>query len=159
MHLMRGGATAAAVVALSGGLLASAPALAVPSSTPAPSQQTVAAAVSKGATWQCSKGGFTGYIYVNYTRQSGRPDKVNWVQYKIVKGRNRGGDKADVTWADGGVAPRLVYKTHRAKQDGQWHWLGGSYGRGGGAYGFSFIFDKYHAGDPRCSKTPGSRLP
>ncbi|MFF4117717.1 hypothetical protein [Streptomyces sp. NPDC001714] len=159
MYLMRCSATALAAVALSSGLLASAAASAVPAVTSAPAQQAVTAAVSKGATWHCSKGGFTGYLYVNYTRQSGRPDKVNWVQYKITKGGNRGGNKADVTWADGGVAPKLVYKTHSARQDGQWHWLGGSYGRGGGDYGFSFVFDKSHASDPRCSRALGSRLP
>jgi hypothetical protein len=148
-----------AAVALSAGLAGAAPALATPSATSATGPEVVVAAVSKGATWHCSNGGFTGYIYINYTRQSGRSDKVNWVQYKIVKGRSHGGSKADVTWGDGGVVPRLAYKTHRGKQDGQWHWLGGSYSRGGGDYGFSFTFDKSHASDPHCSKAVGNRLP
>ncbi|WP_225828409.1 hypothetical protein [Streptomyces naphthomycinicus] len=152
-----------AAVALSAGLAGAAPALAAApgamSATSATGQDGAVAAVSKGATWHCSKGGFTGYIYINYTRQSGRADKVNWVQYKIVKGRSHGGNKADVTWGDGGVVPRLAYKTHRGKQDGQWHWLGGSYSRGGGDYGFSFTFDKSHASDPHCGKALGNRLP
>ena len=159
MHALRYGATAAAVVALSGGLLASAPALAVPAAHAATAQEGTAAAVTKGMTWQCSKGGFTGYIYVNYTIPRSGPQKVNWVQYKIAKGRNHGGNKADVMWTDAGTNPRHVNKTARGIQDGQWHRLGGAYTRGSGAYGFSFIFDKSDAGDPKCSKALGTRLP
>ncbi|MFE7835419.1 hypothetical protein ACFU53_04875 [Streptomyces sp. NPDC057474] len=159
MRVMRRGATVAAVVALSGGLLASAPARAVPAAHSATVQEGAAAAVSKGMTRQCSKGGFTGYIYVNYTIPGSGPQKVNWVQYKITKGRNHGGNKADVMWTDAGTLPRQVYKTARAKQDGQWHRLGGAYTRGSGSYGFSFIFDKSNAGDPKCSKALGTRLP
>src|SRR5688572_24747689 len=59
------------------------------------------AAASAGYTYKCSAGGFTGYVYVNFERGSGRVWRVNWIQYKITGKAGKGRHKADVRWWDG----------------------------------------------------------
>lgn len=98
----------------------------------------------------CSAGGFTGSIRVDVTF-SGSSRTVTRVSYKIDKGSNSGGNDADVSWVDGGVAPTLVASTARGIQDGQWHVLRETdYRRGTGGNNASFVFDKSWASDPRC---------
>jgi prepilin-type processing-associated H-X9-DG protein len=109
-------------------------------------------------TYSCSKGGFTGYIYVNFTRLSnGRISRINWFQYKINKGRNHGGNKANVAWWDGSTAPATVKKTSRGVQDSRWHRLSGGYYSTGRSSSFTFTFDKSRSGDPRCGKATHMR--
>ncbi|MEV8638937.1 hypothetical protein AB0395_45510 [Streptosporangium sp. NPDC051023] len=110
------------------------------------------AASAGGYTYSCSRGGFTGYIYVNFSRGSnGRIYRINWLQYRINKGRNRGGNSANVFWYDPSTLPATSVKTTHGIQDNRWHRFSGSLGTGGGRGStFKFIFDKSSASDPSC---------
>lgn len=104
---------------------------------------------------KCSAGGFTGYIFFNYTK---RPSSstIERIEYKIEKGSNKGGNEADVSWADGGTLPSTYFKTNKGIQDGNWHYLGGNYHRGTGGLGAAFVFDKSNANDPSCNINIGN---
>ncbi len=95
-------------------------------------------------TFSCSAGGYVGYIYLSNT-------STPVVSYKIDIGNNSGGNSADVYVSDGGVAPSRTYQTLEGIQDGAYHAMQGPYGRGGGDFAFTFVFDKSHWKDPTCS--------
>lgn len=101
--------------------------------------------------YSCSKGGFTGTIIIDHT-----PGKflgpVVRINYKIDKGRNRGGNKANVSYGDYGFLPSTQFNTGDAGiQDNKQHYLGGPYIAGGGEIRAGFVFDKSFASDPSCS--------
>lgn len=108
--------------------------------------------------YSCSKGGFTGTIRLDYNQGlNGRIGSIIEVSYKINKGSNRGGNKANVSYSDGGNLPITKFYTGDAGiQDNQWHYLGGSYSRGGGYISANFVFDKSFASDPSCKKNISS---
>ncbi|MEH2418064.1 hypothetical protein [Nostoc sp.] len=104
-------------------------------------------------SYSCSKGGFTGFIEIDYNQGlGGSVGSVIRVNYKINKGSNRGGNKANVTYVDNGTLPVKVFKTGDAGiQDNKWRYLAGSYSSGGnGNIYVDFVFDKSSAPDPRC---------
>ena len=108
-------------------------------------------AATTSRTASCSAGGFTGYMRVTFDAPSFSSTTVRRIEYRINKGSNTGGNKADVAWSDGGVAPTLWATTSSAVQDNRWHTLReADYGRGSGGVGTSMIFDK-RGTDPRCS--------
>lgn len=101
--------------------------------------------------YSCSKGGFTGTIIIDHT-----PGKflgpVVRINYKIDKGRNRGGNKANVSYGDYGFLPAKTFNTGDAGiQDNKQHYLGGPYIAGGEEIRAGFVFDKSSAPDPSCS--------
>ncbi|MDZ7950411.1 hypothetical protein [Nostoc sp. DedQUE09] len=102
--------------------------------------------------YSCSKGGFTGTLKIDYNQGlGGRIGSIIRINYKINKGNNRGGNKANVTYVDNGNLPATVFKTGDAGiQDNKWRYLGGSYSRGSGNIYVKFIFDKSFASDPSC---------
>ncbi len=122
-------------------LLAALPTILLLSSTAEPS---TAQLVTR--KYSCSQDGFTGTILVNY---EGRI--VYNVRYKIDKGRNKGGNKANVIYNDGGTLPIKEFETDRGIQDNTFHLLGGKYSRGGGGGNAKFIFDKSNGRDPSCT--------
>lgn len=106
-------------------------------------------------TPSCSKGGFTGTLRIVYREPTkGRADYIYSIDYKIDKGSQSGGNKANVYWQDGATAPTTVRSTTAGIQDGGWHSLSGSYARGRGDTGMKFIFDKTLPGDPSCQLAP-----
>ncbi|MBN3889754.1 MULTISPECIES: hypothetical protein [unclassified Nostoc] len=102
--------------------------------------------------YSCRAGGFTGTIRVDYNQGIGRnASSIIEVSYKINKGSNKGGNKANVTYSDGGTLPIKRFNTGDAGiQNNQWNYLGGSYTRGYGSVAARFIFDKSRASDPSC---------
>jgi hypothetical protein len=105
----------------------------------------------------CNAGGFSGKIRINYERVGIRKGfeirqiRVREVLYRIEKGNNRGGNKANVAFNDNGTLPVKAFNTgDRGIQDGQWHRLGGNYITSGSNVGFKFVFDKSLALDPSC---------
>ncbi len=145
-------ALAAVVMAMGAGLGTAVPAQAEQTSALAESTR------SEGYTYSCSKGGFTGSLYVNFSRKSnGGIYRINWLQYRINKGRNHGGNHANVAWWDGSTAPATVRKTSNGIQDNRWHRLSGRYYSSGYSSSFTFIFDKSRASDPRCGKVANLR--
>jgi prepilin-type processing-associated H-X9-DG protein len=103
-------------------------------------------------TWSCNAGGFIGTIKVTWIpSSSGIGGDVTDISYKIDKGGNSGGNKANIGWVDGGVAPVKRLGTSRGIQDNAYHSIGGSYGTGSGGRGAGFVFDKSLASDPRCT--------
>lgn len=108
-------------------------------------------AATTSRTASCTAGGFTGYMRVTFDGPSFSTTAVRRIEYRINKGSNSGGNKADVTWSDGGVAPTLWASTSWAKQDNVWHTLRETdYRRGSGGIGTLMVFDKSGT-DPRCS--------
>lgn len=103
--------------------------------------------------YSCSAGGFTGTIRVDYNQGIGRnASSIIEVSYKINKGSNKGGNKANVGYSDGGTLPiKKFYTGDAGIQDNQWHYLGGSYSRGFGSVAARFVFDKSRASDPSCN--------
>lgn len=95
-------------------------------------------------TFSCSAGGYIGHIYLSDT-------STPVVSYKILTGDNSGGNSADVSVSDGGVAPSRTYQTLKGIQDGAYHAMQGPYSRSGGAFAFTFVFDKSNRQDPTCS--------
>lgn len=124
---------------------------ALPLLLPTPSS----AAVTRPAirNYYCGAGGFTGTIQVHFLQPfPGYANYIHYVYYKIDKGRNSGGNKANVTWSDGGTLPRTIFYTGDSGiQDNRYHYLGGNYRRGSGGTGARFIFDKSLSGDPSCT--------
>ncbi|RYC10490.1 hypothetical protein [Nocardioides zhouii] len=109
-------------------------------------------AATTSRTASCSIGGFTGYMRVTFDAPNFFSTTVRRVEYRINKGTNSGGNNADVSWLDYGVAPTLEATTTTAIQDNAWHTLRETdYGRGSGGIGTLMIFDKSGASDPRCS--------
>jgi hypothetical protein len=100
-----------------------------------------------------SAGGFTGTIRVDYNQGIGKnASSIIEVSYKINKGANKGGNKANVIYSDGGTLPIKTFNTGDAGiQNNQWNYLGGSYSRGFGSVAAKFIFDKSRASDPSCT--------
>lgn len=124
-------------------------AMAVACSSIALTPATADAAVTR--EYSCSKGGFTGTIRLDYNQGlNGRIGSIIEVSYKINKGKNSGGNKANVGYSDGGNLPITKFYTGAGIQDNKWHYLGGSYTRGGGAISANFVFDKSFASDPSC---------
>jgi hypothetical protein len=114
----------------------------------------------------CRAGGFSGKIRINYERVGTRKGfairgiRVREVLYRIEKGNNQGGNKANVGFTDNGTLPVVRFYTgDRGIQDGRWHRLGGNYNTSGSnGTSFKFVFDKSLASDPRCEaflKYPG----
>lgn len=103
--------------------------------------------------YSCSAGGFTGTIRVDYNQGIGRnASSIIEVSYKINKGSNKGGNKANVGYSDGGTLPiKKFYTGDAGIQDNKWHYLGGSYTRGSGSVAARFVFDKSRASDPSCN--------
>lgn len=108
-------------------------------------------------TPSCSAGGFTGTLRIVYREPTkGRADLIYSLDYKIDKHSQSGGNKANVTWQDGGTTPTTVRGTgDHGIQDGYWHSLNTSYFRGSGSTAMKFIFDKSYPGDPRCQMVTG----
>ena len=106
----------------------------------------------------CNAGGFSGKIRINYERVGARRGleireiRVREVLYRIEKGNNQGGNKANVGFNDKGTLPVVGFSTgDRGIQDGRWHRLGGNYNTSGSnGTGFKFVFDKSLAPDPSC---------
>lgn len=114
---------------------------------------TPATANAATSYYSCSKGGFTGTIRLDYNQGlNGRIGSIIEVSYKINKGSNRGGNNANVGYSDGGTLPIKKFYTGAGIQDNNWHYLGGSYTRGGGSIQANFVFDKSFASDPSCHK-------
>jgi hypothetical protein len=125
--------------------LTAAVALAVPTAASATLQTTYYKSVS------CTAGGFTGTIWFVYIKRStGEPRYIGQIKYKINKGTNRGGNQANVYWADGATAPTTYFNTDHGIQDNQYHLFGGDYYRGIGVASMKFVFDKSRATDPSC---------
>ncbi|MDM9583712.1 hypothetical protein [Nostoc sp. GT001] len=62
--------------------------------------------------YSCSKGGFTGTIEIDYNQGlGGRIGSIIRINYKINKGKNRGGNKANVGYSDGGTLPIKKFYT------------------------------------------------
>jgi hypothetical protein len=103
-------------------------------------------------TMSCSTGGFTGTVRVEYIRQSSGREYIPRVSYKIDKGGNSGGNKADVFFSDGGTLPAIHFSTPNGVQNSQWQQLSGmTYTRGNGYTQASFVFDKSWVPDPQCT--------
>ncbi|MHC5748536.1 MAG: hypothetical protein ACYTXT_43190 [Nostoc sp.] len=101
--------------------------------------------------YSCSKGGFTGTIIIDHTpgKYLGPVVRIN---YKINKGRNSGGNKANVYYTDYGFLPSKQFSTGDAGiQDNKQHYLAGPHISGGGNIYARFVFDKSYASDPSCS--------
>jgi hypothetical protein len=59
-----------------------------------------------------SAGGFTGTIRVDYNQGIGKnASSIIEVSYKINKGANKGGNKANVIYSDGGTLPIKTFNT------------------------------------------------
>lgn len=103
--------------------------------------------------YYCNAGGFVGTLQVNFLQPfPGNANYIYHIYYKIDKGRNSGGNRANVTWSDGGTLPRTIFDTGDSGiQDNRYHYLGGNYRRGSGSTGARFIFDKSGAFDPSCT--------
>jgi hypothetical protein len=103
----------------------------------------------------CEAGGFTGTIRINFNvSSSGRVDRIRSVAYKINKGNNSGGNKANITFSDGGTLPSKNFNSgDKGIQDNEWHYLniGEGYTRGNGGVSVRFVFDK-RGSDPSCTK-------
>jgi len=113
-----------------------------------PTMAEPAHAANQVITKSCSKGGFTGWI--RFTTNASHT-KVYRIDYRIKKGKNKGGNNANVYFWDGGLLPAVTMGTGKAKQDNKWHVLRGGYTRGGGGNSAKFIFDKSKANDPSCT--------
>lgn len=101
--------------------------------------------------YSCNAGGFKGTIQVDFLQPyPGRASYIYDILYKIDKGRNSGGNKANVEWGDGGTLPTRVFTTSAGIQNNRFHYLGGNYSRGSGGTSTRFIFDK-RGNDPRCT--------
>jgi len=101
----------------------------------------------------CSASGFTGYLKLTYSGST--PRKNVRLYYRITKGGNSGGNKANVYVNDNGIAPTLKLSNHDdGIQDGKWHAYYGPYNRGYGGFTVQFVFDRSKASDPRCSVSP-----
>ncbi|MEH2412053.1 hypothetical protein [Nostoc sp.] len=62
--------------------------------------------------YSCSAGGFRGTIRVDYNQGVGRnASSIIRVNYIINKGRNRGGNKANVSYSDGATLPIKKFYT------------------------------------------------
>jgi hypothetical protein len=97
--------------------------------------------------FSCSARGFTGTLKIDYNQYS-----VTRINYKIDKGRNRGGNKANVYFYESSQ-PFSGSSITEGAQDGQWRYLGGPYLRNSPTSSrFTFIFDKSNAFDPSCQK-------
>ncbi|MDZ8222409.1 hypothetical protein [Nostoc sp. ChiVER01] len=102
--------------------------------------------------YSCSKGGFTGTIVIDHTPSGRFLGPVVRINYKINKGRNSGGNKANVYYVDDGFLPQTRFNTGDAGiQDNNQHYLGGPYRAGGQGINARFVFDKSFASDPSCS--------
>lgn len=100
----------------------------------------------------CSKSGFTGTIRIDYVKSNSRQTRILGVSYRINKGSNNGGNKANVYYNDNGTLPLTKFGTSRGIQDNQWHYLGGNYNTGpANGMSIKFVFDKSLSGDPDCS--------
>lgn len=100
----------------------------------------------------CRSGGFVGTIQVKFIRLPSGGTLINQIHYRINKGRNSGGNKANVSWGDYGTLPPTIFRTGDSGiQDSRYHYLGGRYRRGSGDVGARFTFDKSLAGDPSCA--------
>lgn len=102
----------------------------------------------------CYGGGFTGSIRVQLRVESGEM-LVREVAYKINKGTNSGGNRADVRWFDRGGNGSILAMDYTGSgiQDGAWHVLrSADYVRVGGNNYADFTFDK-SGYDPYCSTT------
>lgn len=109
-------------------------------------------AATTSRTASCTASGFTGYMRVTFDAPSFSGTTVRRIEYRINKGTNSGGNSADVSWIDGGVAPSLEATTTSGIQDNAWHTLRETdYGRGSGGVGTVMVFDRSGATDPRCS--------
>lgn len=113
---------------------------------------TPATAVAVIRDYSCSKGGFTGTLKIDYKyNKLGMAGSITRINYKINKGTNRGGNKANVSYSDGGTLPFTTFSIDNTGiQDGEWRYLGGPYSRGSGSVGARFVFDKSFAPDPSC---------
>lgn len=81
--------------------------------------QAPASAAEKVKTGSCKAVGFTGYARVTYDGST-----VKRVEYRINKGKNKGGNKANVVWTDAVLPNRVQAKTgDNGKQDNKWHTL------------------------------------
>jgi hypothetical protein len=101
----------------------------------------------------CSKGGFTGTIAIDYAPDGGGA-RVSGVSYKIKKGKNSGGNRANVYYSDNGSLPAKKFGTSFGKQDNKAHSIfrGGSYSTSKhSGISIHFVFDKSRARDPSCS--------
>jgi hypothetical protein len=110
------------------------------------------------SNYSCSKGGFTGTIVIDHTPTYSSATRktllgpVVRINYKIDKGRNRGGNKANVSYTDYGKLPFTKFNTGDAGiQDNKQHYLGGPYIAGGESIRAGFTFDKSNAPDPSCT--------
>lgn len=102
-------------------------------------------------TSSCSAGGFTGYIRTSTSTASA--GTVYSVEYRIDKGSNSGGNKANVVWYDYATTPTKTASTGSGVQDNGWHTLlSTNYYRGTGGAAFKFVFDK-SLSDPTCNKS------
>ena len=100
----------------------------------------------------CSKDGFSGTIRIDYTRINTGQARILGVFYRINKGRNSGGNKANVYYTDNGTLPLKKFGTSQGFQDNQWRYLGGNYTTTSlNGMAITFIFDKSLANDPQCS--------
>lgn len=110
------------------------------------------------SNYSCSKGGFTGTIVIDHTPTTSPATSkkllgpVVRINYKINKGRNSGGNKANVYYTDNGFLPVKRFTTGDAGiQDNNQHYLGGPYISGGQGIIAKFVFDKSRASDPSCT--------
>ncbi|MEH2045465.1 hypothetical protein [Nostoc sp.] len=102
--------------------------------------------------YSCSKGGFTGTIVIDHTPSGKFIGPVVRINYKIDKGRNRGGNKANIYYDDKGAFTQIT-TGDASIQDNNQHELGGPYIPGRQRILATFIFDKSSAPDPSCSIT------
>ena len=118
---------------------------------------TSALAIDTYAESQCSSGGFTGYFRVHYSYSPGSGSMtVRYYSYRINKGGNSGGNKANISVQDTGIMPARNYNLWDAGiQDNAYHVHSNpaDYGRASNSYfNFRFTFDKSLTWpDPSCA--------
>jgi hypothetical protein len=100
----------------------------------------------------CSKSGFTGTIRIDYEKIGTGRARIFEVSYRINKGSNSGGNKANVYYTDNGTLPVKKFNTSSGIQNNQWNYLGGVYTTSTfNGIAIKFVFDKSRASDPSCS--------
>jgi hypothetical protein len=119
-------------------------------------ENTASADVIQSIQFGCEKGGFTGTIQVGVNvSSSGQINRMYSVAYKINKGGNSGGNKANVGFTDNGTNPSKSFSTgDNGIQDNEWNYfrIGKGYSRAGASYVTArFVFDKSRASDPSCT--------
>jgi hypothetical protein len=117
-----------------------------------PASNAAPVLTSRSRQFSCSIDGFKGTIKINFLGPSPyKAVRIDGIFYKIDKTNNRGGNSANVSVGDHGLAPTKEFYTDGGIQDNNFHSLSGRYSRGSGDIAANFIFDKSYAPDPSCS--------